>query len=246
MPAFVDVHSHVIPSGDDGVSSISEGLALCREAARRGTRVLYGTPHVWPVEQLSSKREAAVREAHAVMSPEALTHGLELRLGFELTPAIALLDEDLARYALEGLERPSVLVEFPFTGEIDLTLAVAEHAEASGFHPILAHPERAEAILADPDGLTQFVERGWPIQVNASSLTGYHGPACYELGWSLTEQGLVDLVGSDGHRPARPPFLDEAYELAQRRFGEAAERLFDGSALLALTDRDAVDLAQRR
>lgn len=246
MPGFLDVHSHVIPSGDDGVTSIAEGLALCREAARRGTDVLYGTPHVWPVERLSPERDAAVREAHAVMAPVALEYGLELRLGFELTPSVALLDEDLTRYVLQDIEIPSVLVEFPFTGDVDLTLAVAEHAEELGMRPIMAHPERAEAILADPARLERFVGRGWPIQLNSSSLTGYHGAASYELGWWLAERRLVDLVGSDGHRAARPPFLDTAFATAMERLGNAAGRLFDGSALTGSAGRDTVHLAQRR
>jgi hypothetical protein len=42
-------------------------------------------------------------------------------------------------------------------------------------------------------------------------------------------------VASDGHRQARPPHLDEAYELLVERVGETASGLFDGSAL-GLTD----------
>jgi protein-tyrosine phosphatase len=243
VPAFLDLHSHVVPSGDDGVSSTAEGLELCREAARRGTAVLYGTPHVWPAEGLSTAREQTVREAYEIMAPAASTAGLELRLGFELTPSSALLDEDLDRYALEGLDIPSVLVEFPFTGGLELTRVVAEHAEVCGLRPILAHPERAEAICEAPDRLRAFVERGWPVHVNGSSLTGYHGPEPYELGWSFLELGLATLVGSDGHRPSRPPFLDAAYRAARSRLGDRADALFDGSAL---AHRDAVDLAQRR
>ena len=89
-PRFVDCHSHVVPSGDDGVGTIDEGIALCREAARHGTRVLYATPHVWPHLILTVSREAAVREAFAAVRENA---GLELRLGWELTPTSALLDE---------------------------------------------------------------------------------------------------------------------------------------------------------
>ena len=63
MPGFVDVHSHVIPSGDDGAQSLDEGLALCREAAEHGTQVLYGTPHVLPGEGLDRDRERRVRAA---------------------------------------------------------------------------------------------------------------------------------------------------------------------------------------
>src|SRR5262245_32589074 len=54
---YVDVHSHVVPSGDDGAATIDEGLALCREAADHGTSVLYGTPHVWPLDGLAPERE---------------------------------------------------------------------------------------------------------------------------------------------------------------------------------------------
>ena len=102
---FVDVHSHVVPSGDDGVATVEEGLELCREAARRGTRVLYATPHVWPFDGLSSEREEAVRRAHDAMARETAAFGLTLGLGFELTPAEALLDESLERYALGGIDR---------------------------------------------------------------------------------------------------------------------------------------------
>ncbi len=232
VPAFVDVHSHVIPSGDDGVASVAEGLALCREAVAHGTGVLYGTPHVWPGDGLSVAREEAVREAHSLMAPEALPYGLELRLGFELTPSRSLLDEDLRRYALEGLDVPSVLVEFPFTGSIDLTLALAEHAEDCGLRPVLAHPERADAVQAEPDVVQAYSER-WPVHVNGSSLTGYHGTVPCELGWSFLERGLATLVASDGHRPARPPFLDEAWDAARARLGGHADCLFDGSALTA-------------
>ena len=76
----------------------------CRSAeAPRSTarRSLFATPHVWPYFTLSAEREAAIRAAFDRMRPYAT---VELRLGFELTPAVALLDEDPHRYALEGTD----------------------------------------------------------------------------------------------------------------------------------------------
>lgn len=242
---FVDVHSHVLPSGDDGVASVEEGLALCREAARRGTSVLYATPHVWPFEGLSAAREHSVRAVLAEMAPAAEAFGLALRLGFELTPARALLDELPGRYRLGDLS--AVLMEVPFTGSLDLTLRLAEHISAAGLTPVVAHPERSEAILERSERVEKFLGRGWLLQANATSLLGYHGRACETAGWRLVEEGAIDLVASDGHRAARPPFLDGAYEAACARMGEEAARpLFDGSALEVLVARDGVDLSQRR
>lgn len=232
MVGFVDVHSHVVPSGDDGAGSVEEGLTLCREAARRGTTVLFATPHVWPTLHLEPEREQAVRAAYAAMAEEAAGFGLDLRLGWELTPSPRLLEEDPARYRLADL--PAVLLELPFHGSLRLAEALAAHVQASGLTPVVAHPERAEAFLADFAAAERLVERGWILQVNATSLLGYHGPEREAGAWRLVDEGLAGLVASDGHRAARPPHLDEAYELVRARVGEAADALFDGRALASL------------
>lgn len=242
---FVDVHSHVVPSGDDGAKSREQGLELCARAARRGTGVLFATPHVWPMLPLTEEREAAVREAAAAMAPAAAQAGLELRLGFELTPTPALLEEDPRRYRLEGLE--AVLMEVPFHGSLTLSERLAEHIEAAGLMPVIAHPERSQDVLETPSLAARLRERGWLLQLNGSSLLGHHGPQIEAAGWELVDRGLADLVGSDGHRNTRPPLLDEAYRAVRARVGERADALFDGRALgFELAARDRVDLAQRR
>ncbi len=200
---------------------------MCREAARRGTAVLYATPHVWPHLTLTEPREREVRAAYAELVPQA---GLELRLGFELTPTARLLDEDMRRYVLEGTN--AVLVEVPFTGGAELLLAVGEHIEASGLRPLIAHPERSESVLERPSLARDFVERGWSLQVNSTSLLGRHGSEIEALAWGLIDDDVVAVVASDGHRPLRPPHLDEAYAAVRVRVGETRARsLFDGSSL---------------
>ena len=223
---FVDCHSHVVPSGDDGAQTDAEGRWLCVEAARHGTGVLFATPHVWPHLPLTDEREAAIRRAYAAGRDEA---GLELRLGFELTPSRELLAHDLWRYELEGTG--CVLMEVPFHGSLDDLIALAEHGEAAGLSPVVAHPERGESVLGDPPAAVALAERGWLLQVNATSLVGRHGPSVEDAAWALVEGGAVSLVASDGHRRTRPARLDEAYRAAVARVGREAERLFDGSAL---------------
>jgi protein-tyrosine phosphatase len=224
---FVDCHSHMVPSGDDGVQTVGEGAAILREAHRRGTRLLWCTPHVYPELPLTRRRERQIRERMEQLRQIA---GLEVRLGFELTPAHELLEQDPQRYALEGTDR--VLMEVPFVGDADLLVALAEYVEEEGFVPVIAHPERTEAVQAQPTLADELADRGWPLQVNASSLTGRHGRTEQRLGWDLLERGIAALVASDGHRQARPPFLDEAWQLAVQRLGaEAARPFFDGSAL---------------
>jgi protein-tyrosine phosphatase len=199
-PFFVDCHSHVVPSGDDGAGTIEEGIALCREAARHGTAILFATPHVWPHLVLTEGREEAIRAALAEVRGKA---GLELRLGWELTPTDALLDDDPARYALEGTD--AVLMEVPFTGPADVLVALAELTESVGLRPVIAHPERTEAVLDRPVLADDLAERGWVLQVNSTSLLGRHGEDPADVGWDLLERGVAEIVASDGHRPTRPP-----------------------------------------
>jgi protein-tyrosine phosphatase len=237
---FVDCHSHVVPSDDDGAQDLAEGLALCCGASRHGTSVLFATPHVWPHLTLTEERELEVRARFERLRLHA---PLDLRLGFELTPTRALLDEDPGRYLLEGTD--VVLIEVPFIGSAEIVFALAEHVEEAGLRPLIAHPERTEVVLVDNRVADELAER-WEIQVNATSLLGRHGPEPEELGWSLVKRGLASVVASDGHRTTRPPHLDEAYALAERRLGEAALRLFDGSALgLAMPTRIASRAASR-
>jgi protein-tyrosine phosphatase len=227
MGFFVDVHSHVVPSGDDGVQSVGEGRTLAAQAAAHGTSILFATPHVWPHLTLTEEREREVREAYAAVAKGA---GLELRLGWELTPAPPLLEQDLTRYELPGTG--AVLIEIPFTGGAELFFAVADRATAQGLRVVVGHPERTEAVLEDPSIAERALERDWLLQVNATSLLGRHGSEIEALAWRFVDGSLVSLIASDGHRLLRPPFLDEAYAQVAIRVGETRARsLFDGSAL---------------
>lgn len=228
--SFTDIHSHVLPSGDDGAQTLEEGLALCREAAISGTTTLYATPHLWPHEVWSEERHRGVHDAYCGMVPAALEFGLDLKLGFELSPARRLLDADPWNYTMGDL--PAVLFELPFRGSLGLAEQLGLHIEEARLLPIVAHPERAEAVLERPGHVDRLRERGWLIQVNATSLLGYHGAEEETVAWRLIDAGLVDLVASDGHRRARPARLDSAYEVVRTRVGEErAIGLFDGSAL---------------
>jgi protein-tyrosine phosphatase len=225
-PRFVDCHSHVVPSGDDGAKTLEAGLELCDLAAEHGTAILFGTPHVWPHLPLTDEREREIRKAYERLTGRAR---LELRLGFELTPAPPLLRDDPARYVLEGTE--VVLVEMPFLGPLSDLVALAEHVERAGLTPLVAHPERTEPIRKQPELARELAQR-WPLQLNASSLLGRHGAEIEELAWRMLESGDASVIASDGHRPTRPALLDDAYELVRVNVGEdAAVPLFDGTAL---------------
>jgi protein-tyrosine phosphatase len=231
---LVDLHTHMVPSGDDGVRTIEEAFSLCSEAADRGTRVLYATPHVNDELPLLPERELLIREAAASLGELLRPVGLEVRVGFELHPTVTIRDADLRRYRMDDFE--AVLLESPLEKgaryDVDQIFAAAERIEAAGVLPVLAHPERSPAFLEHQTAATEAAARGWLLQVTAASLHGRNGDAVARFAWSLLERGDAQLVASDAHRPDRPPFLDEAYTEIARRLGTPqALRLLDATAL---------------
>ncbi len=236
MP-FVDVHSHVVPSGDDGAPSIEEGLRLCRLALESGTGTLFATPHAhapWDSYPRTPEREQLYTASLTAMRAEVADWGLDLRRGWEVYPS-EIAGRDPWELALEGTR--AVLIEFPGSWlEIDDAIARVDEAsaevEAAGLVGVLAHPERCRAVASDPGCVRDLVARGALLCLNAPSLTGAHGGAAEKTAWSLLEAGLVALVASDAHSNARPPRLDAAYDAVCARYGEeVALPLFDGRAL---------------
>jgi protein-tyrosine phosphatase len=224
----------MIPSGDDGVTTVEEGFELCSQAANRGTSVLYGTPHVNDDLPLTSERETGVRGSARRLGELLQVIGLEVRVGFELHPTVALRATDLGRYRLDGFD--AVLLECPLeTGVrhgLDQIFAAAARIESAGLLPILAHPERSPAFLTEQPAAGEAARRGWLLQVTAASLFGRNGDEAGRFAWSLLEHKDARLVASDAHRPDRPPFLDGALTVLSRRLGRRrAAGLLDGTAL---------------
>ena len=237
MQGFVDVHSHVVPSGDDGAYAIEDGLALCRMAFEAGTDVLFATPHAhapWDTFPRTPERDWLYASALPVMQREVASWGLDLRRGWEVYPT-EVVPEDVEAYALEGTR--GVLIEFPgFWVELDDAIGIVMEAglvvEAAGLVPVLAHPERCRAVTEDPGCVASMVERGWLLCVNAPSFLGRHGATAERTVWRLLDAGCVALAASDGHTVGRPPTLNDAYAVVSDQRGEAVARpLFTGAAL---------------
>jgi protein-tyrosine phosphatase len=237
MPGFVDVHSHVVPAGDDGAATIEEGLELCRLAYEAGTEILFATPHAhapWDQYPRTAGRDRRYAESLAEMRSEVAAWGLDLRRGWEVYPS-EIAGNDPDDLVLDGTR--AVLIEFPgswldIEDPIAQVVDAAELAEAAGLVPVLAHPERCRPVAADPESVRPLAERGWILCLNAPSLVGGHGTTAERTSWSLLDAGLVGMAASDGHTVARPPTLDTAYRLVRERRGdEIALPLFDGRLL---------------
>lgn len=240
MPGYVDMHSHVVFGVDDGAQSLDHAVALVTAARDAGTRLLVATPHVVPPYldwNASERRLDRIRRNFALLRDHT-PPGIELRLGFEVTarPARLRADDDPSRFRIEDTEL--VLLDgpqaMPWYGDATMERLI-RRIRAEGLTPILAHPERRAAWRREPPdpGFAERMKRaGALLQVDATGLTGADGPNTDVEARRLLAEGLIDLIGSDGHGHVSEVRVDVARALAAEVIGDAAaDRLVDGSAL---------------
>lgn len=193
-------------------------------AVADATGLVVCTPHVEAVDVRSLPErvqalEAALREADIP---------LEIRAGGEIRVGTPLMEAELQILAHGPPGHRWVLLEAPLEpGNLDTFHAHADELEDRGYGLLIAHPERCEALLAPGGGLEHRLRQGARLQVNASSLTGAHGPESHRAGLHLVERGLVAALASDAHGEHRPPLLSAAMAALAAR-GHADDRLVAG------------------
>jgi protein-tyrosine phosphatase len=110
-----------------------------------------------------------------------------------------------------------------------------ERVIASGFYPILTHPERFGWIGTKIDLLKQLHASGCLVQVTAAALTGRFGQRARGYAEQFLTAGLVDILASDAHDSVdRVPGLAEARNAAARLVGEEFANHLVSEAPLAI------------
>ena len=223
---IVDIHSHVLPGVDDGAVSVDETIAMLRIAYDAGTRKIVATPHMFldlfhnndfvhildRFEQLKSELESC-QEAFPFLQDIHLYSGAENFASPEFLTALeqgCVLTLNGSRY---------LLVEFPPVLAFSQIQIVIEKVVATGYTPVIAHPERYRAIQKDPSRAELFEQMGCVVQVNADSVRGRAGSRARQCSLSLLQAGRVDVIASDGHRLRwRPPNLGRVLRRLEEKY----------------------------
>lgn len=225
---IVDIHSHVLPGVDDGSVSVDETIAMLRLAYDSGTRKIVATPHMFldlfgnndfvqiqdHFGQLQSDLKSC-QDAFPFLRDMRIYPGAENFVSPEFLTALdqgCVLTLNGSRY---------LLVEFPPILPFGQIKTAVEKILATGYTPIVAHPERYGAIQKDPLRVEQLRKRGCVSQVNSDSIRGGSGSRAKQCSKTLLQSGLIDVIASDGHRLSwRPPTLGRVLRRLEERYGK--------------------------
>lgn len=211
-----DIHSHILPGVDDGARSLEDSLAMLEAAKAAGITSIVCTPHcrdpyfdydaMWDAFDLLCR--------HAPDFP--------LQMGFEVNAAkLAQLGMDWADY-------------LHFDGSNEFLLELPSHATAveladyermifklqgKGYHVIIAHPERYQAVQRDIDVARQLVRMGCQLQASCDFICGGRTGHARKPAKKLIAEGLYSHCASDAHAPYHYEYLKRALDSYPLSFG---------------------------
>lgn len=193
-----DIHSHLLPSIDDGAQNMEDTLSLIRSLVEMGYKRLITTPHIMSevyqndrvniLEQLTLVRTALTKAAIQVEVSAAAEYFLDEAF-------LKLLRTD----RLLTLFDNHVLVELPFVSPLAGTFEYFFQIARRGYTVVLAHPERYGYYHQNYKIYSEIKENGVKLQLNLLSLTGYYGESSRKIAIKLLKDKLIDFIGTDTH-----------------------------------------------
>lgn len=198
LEGFYDIHSHLLWGVDDGCRNADRTRAISAQLVELGFRGAYLTPHII-YGLYGNNTEQGLRERFEEM-PKDL--GLELRLAAEYNLDEKFLDHVESEEPMLTMQGNHLLVEFGLgTSRVDSHLNDLFAAALKGKNIIIAHPERYAFLTEERNfsELEKLTSKGYLLQLNLLSLTGYNGDRVKRVAEELLLRGEYTFVGSDVH-----------------------------------------------
>ena len=224
---MIDLHSHILPELDDGSPDMETSLQMGRMAVADGIVVVACTPHITPgvydnrAEDIRKSVEAFQLRLFESHIPLHVVSGCDGHMRPDFVTALnsgEVLTINRSRYVL--FEPPHTVA--PPRLE-DLLFSIM----ASGYVPILTHPERLKWIETHFALIQRLSMAGVWMQLTAGSLTGRFGKRPQYWAEKMLGLGMVHILATDAHNlTTRPPLLAKAFAIARTAIGpDAANHL---------------------
>ena len=236
---FTDLHTHLLPSADDGAQNMADAMRMIRLAWRNGTRAIMMTPHYRGAYKKNTPQWH--RENFDIFSQMATAEfpDMELYLGSEAHYELDLSDRVMAGEVMTLNDSRYILLEFSSVSlKSRITTGVSEMLSC-GLVPVVAHVDRYEAFRTAENLVDEVMEMGALIQLNADSVMGKNGALIHTFCHRLLKEEKVHFIASDAHDlEHRPPLLRDCFLSVHKKYGqEYAARLFSENARAVIENR---------
>lgn len=233
---MIDIHNHLL--GEENITgNLNEAALRCEELAGDGIEQLVVTLCMPASHKDDAERSRAfehrLRELRDLLSENAT---LDLQLGsgyeWELNPELPNRLSKFIGYPTIN-ESDYLLIGFPSLAAPSDYEKTLERVLASGYKPIIAHPECSRAVRREPLIVERLVKLGCLIQLDALSVTGGYTQEIETFTRDLLERGEAHFIATRaGRQTRRAARLSDAASRAGQIIGR-------GVALCLVSDHPA-------
>ncbi len=220
MNQWTDIHSHILPSVDDGSVNLLQTRNMLKIAHQEGIIHIIATPHYGvgclnpDIQELQNKLELVREEAKKIDSD------FQIDLGNELYYSEDIIEHLKKKKALTMAGTRYVLVEFPVFESYRNIRAGLHRLLISGYLPILAHTERYEALYQNPHRIEELIRLGVYIQMNITSILGGFTNKRSKYCKKLMGYGYIHFVATDSHSDHnREPRMIKGVKYLRKKYG---------------------------
>lgn len=221
---MIDIHSHILPSVDDGAQTLEAALELLMLAQDDGVTTQFLTPHMRDTTYINdpSKIIKAFNDFSEIVAQK--NYSIELRLSAEVrvSPEVMnLVQRDDFPWLGVWQGKKAFLLEMPHGMVPAGTINLLKWLLKRDIVPVIAHPERNREFQSNRDLLEKFIDAGCITQITAASLSGKFGEKSQNAAKELLENGFVTFMATDTHNTFyRPPDLNAGYLAASDIIGK--------------------------
>ena len=223
---YFDMHSHILPSFDDGAKTVDDSLELLDCLKKQDVSNVCFTPHFYTnemsVEDFLEKRRVAY-ENFLPYKPV----NMNIVLGAEVYVTKFLFNCDDLSGLTYGKSR-YILTEFSYSSSFSnrmlqqLNMLIENHR----LIPVLPHVERYEMLMSDSKALQELRDMGVIIQTNIGNYTKKSSIFKRRKLLKLIGEGMIDILGSDAHSLAHntPEVYTQAVGMIADKCGQRTVR----------------------
>lgn len=207
--SLTDIHTHILPTIDDGAADVTEALSMLKEQKQIGVDRVVLTPHFnshkQSLEEFLANRDFSFKLLVENYDAETMP---ELRLGAEVMYSPDILELDLKKLTL--CDGDYLLIELDDLSFPPHLSTIISELTMIGIIPVLAHVERCLYFRKNPKLLYELTRKGAIAHVTADTIeAGYDKGFCK----ALLNKGYVHFAASDTHNMTnRPPNLAKSLE----------------------------------
>ncbi len=215
---LLDIHSHILPSVDDGAKNISESIKLLEMMANDGITDVLATPHFYADCDILEDYLNRVNNAFNMLKTVSEKNNLpNILLGSEILYYRHIgTTESIHKFCLNGSEFLLLELTDKCIGN-ELFEDILNLKNKMGITVIIAHLERYFKSRNFKKLLNFIKKEKILAQINASSLFSdiYSKPAI-----KLIKKGYINFIATDAHSPeTRPPQMKMALEFISNKLG---------------------------